>query len=461
MSIYDEYNKKKNNEHFVKTGNHLDNFLLFQIYSPQVIRIAKSKWKQQSAHTANDKKDPSWYLKGNTPMEIQTLITESETLSNDAIQQKLDSFWINHAIHVLEYYHNIDLPLTDNSTIATTKYDLLSSQGLTVLNDLKNAINQINTSNQDYSQNPTFSNEIVNEAIRASHKFLFDPTYFKSFSFSQQEADELITPVSGHHRFPILQLTKGCSHNCPHCCSCASTSKSHMPWMLFTALYRALNKHYIQRPINSLYDPLFNEFFSDSDLLEYNIADRSDVKYVDPIDVDAGDVAEWVTRTQKTTCFFMTHGVTNEASELALAKAIKFDPTLQISISYVETSLPYMQQNIEKLNKTLDIIEKMGALSSTQIIYTHSPNYTKTQTDVFRELNVIEDTIFAVGRASNLPEAATLPNPPDINSCSAYIIRPSGEICFGALQPKTIGRGLDYIEKIRGNVFSHILQNTR
>ena len=416
MTIYEQLYANKENENFIQ--EQLNDFLLYQIYSPKVIKAMHCVWP-------NTEK----YLRENTPTEIQNLIQQSESLSEGHIQEKLNQFWINKAVYVLENAQSLLLPLTQDVAIPQTKQNLLSSKGQNALGILKNAVSQHH-----------YTNQIADLAIRSGHKFLFDSSYFKDFSISKETANALLKVEFNQHKspylnFPILQLTKGCSRHCSHCCSRAEAHLSHMPWMMFTSLHRGLNKYYKNYPMTEAY---FSEFYSDSDLLEY----------YDPIvGTDAGDAALWTMQQPSGMCFFTTNGVTDEASKTALAKAVKSGAP--VILSFIETSLENMGYNLQKLDETLGILENMKAQNQTCILHFHPRNGSSISKSFFRNFSVREMGIWAYGRAKDLPSNETEYHP-ESEFISANVIRPSGEICFSKAENG------EYIERVVGSIFGTI-----
>jgi len=419
MTFYEQLYAVKDRENFIPEN--LDDFLLYQIYSPKIIKALHHTWFNREN-----------YLKENTPVEIQNLIQQAPLFSEGQIREELNQFWVKRAIHILESTQKLLIPMTQDVSVAQTKRNLLSPKGLAVLGILKNALSQNHC-----------SDEVMELAIHSGHKFLFDASYFKHFAFSKEEANALLKVESDEQKrqflnFPVLQLTKGCSHQCSHCCSRAKPPLSQMPWIMFTALHRGLNKYYQHYPMTNSY---FSDFYSDSDLLEYQDSIMG---------TDAGDVALWTMEQPQGVCFFVTHGVTNEASKTALAKAVKSQAPL--AISFIETSAENMGYNLQKLSETLDIIENMQAQGRTRILHFHPKNGSSVAKGFFRNFSVCEMGIWAYGRAKDLLDNETEYHP-DSEFISANVIRPTGEICFSKAENG------EYVENVVGSVFGTAPKN--
>jgi len=416
MKYYEKLSFLKEDKKFVQ--ERVNDFLLYQIYSVPVLRKAYPEWPAFR-----------WFLRQNTPTEIQSLIEKSPYLSDEKLRLKLNEYHIRQAVRVLSAYQACDTPITQDKTVPVNRYKLTNKNGDKALAILQNALKQ-----------EQFSDKMADLAIRSGHKFLFDPSYFKDFSISKETANVLLKVEFNQHKspylnFPILQLTKGCSHHCSHCCSRAEAHLSHMPWIMFAALHRGLNKYYKDYPMTEAY---FSEFYSDSDLLEYR----------DPImGTDAGDVALWTMQQPSGMCFFTTNGVTDEASKTALAKAVKSGAP--VILSFVETSLENMGYNLQKLDETLGILENMKAQNQTCILHYHPRKGSSVSKSFFRNFSVREMGIWAYGRAKDLPSNETEYHP-ESEFVSANVIRPSGEICFSKAENG------EYVERVVGSVFGTI-----
>ena len=397
MRDYDELYFSKNNKKFVQKREHLEHFLMFRIYSVPVLLSAHQAWSQIP-----------WYLKQNTPLEIQKMIENPG--DQFLLQKKLNAYHTQRAIQVLSAYQTCDVPLTQDKRVPTKRYKLTSAAGDMALIKLKQA-----------QQDQLFIDEIADLAIRTGHKFLAEDQYYIPFHIDQLRADSLITPIHLHQEktirraelYPRIQLTEGCLNHCSHCDVCAKPIVSHMPWPMFRGLYKALDKHYQNYPYEEAEQP-FGMFFWDSDMLDYE----------DPImQVDAGDAGLWV-QSQKRPFQYITRGIKNDLNRLALAKAL-FTP--YVSISFVETSMENMPHNIKQLTQTLEVVKSVKKrIINPIILHWHTKKGSQVSPEIFEGFEVLKGMIHAIGRAKQLPPGEAIP---PLSSVSApKLIKPNGDI---------------------------------
>ena len=397
MRYYEQIYLLRNNEKVVQRK--LNDFFLFQIYSPLVIRQAYCSWP-----------DFPWYLKENTPKEIKDLMEQSPYLSNKKLKQSLDEWYVQNAVKVLTAYQSCNVPITRDKTIAQNCFYLISEKGDAALEKLNEAVKKNN-----------YSDEIVELAVRTGHKFLADDKYYINFKISSQMASDFAIPThkkgqtETDYVFPAIQLTRGCMNQCSHCDSRAQPHLAHMPWPVFKNLYRNFNKYYhAYRQVESGH--YFSNFFADSDILDYR----------DPImGVDSGDVGLWITK-EDGFCNYLTRGVKNESDKLALAKALVSGQP--VGLSFVDTPLENMTRNLQQLHETLDVVKSVRERCGNPfIIHVHPKSGPSVDKSVVHHFQVESKVIHAVGRAKNFPESE-VNSYPDTEWLPRFIIDPSGDV---------------------------------
>ena len=403
MNYCEELYFLKDNEKIVR--KHWADFLLFQIYSAPLIRQVYPNWLTAP-----------WALKQNTPDEIHDLIEKAPHLSNKVLQRRINEYNMSRAIRVLSAYQSCDVPLTQDKTVPKNRYKLTSAKGDKVLSVLEKAV-----------EAKDFSDQMAELAIRAGHKFLCEDKYYIRSPFSAKGARSLLIPTheigktEADYIFPAIQLTQGCLNQCSHCDSRAEPHLSHMPWPMFRALYRGLNRHYRNYRQEGV-GFYFAAFFADSDMLDYR----------DPIiGADSGDVGLWI-KAERGYCQYLTRGVKNDRDKLALAKAMHSHQA--ISISFVDTPLENMSRNLAQLNDTLDVIESTSVKNvSPDIVHLHLKSGGSVDRSVFRGYKTEDSIIYALGRAKNLP-AEEVEHHPDERYLPKFVFRPNGDIVFQGVE---------------------------
>ncbi len=392
MKAYEKLYRFKDNPKFIEKN--IGDFLLYQIYSPCVIRTCYPLWPQL----------PKVYRE-NTPPEIESLMEMSPFLNTDQLAQKLNRYQIEKAIKVLKSYQNCSVPLTQDQSVKKTRRKLTSSVGDSNLKILQQAL-----------QKGNYSNAMADLAVRCSHKFLFDKRNYRHWHISSEMAKKLAKErIWSVWLFPAIQLTKGCENRCSHCCDRAESNLSHMPWPVFVDIYKGLNRHYRFYPQESC-GHYFSQFFADSDMLSYQ----------DPImGADSGDAAMWVAQ-EKGYFNVMTRGVTNQKSELALRKVIMSEQPLVIS--FVDSPNENMHHNIDQLRDTLDVVESMkNRKFNPSIVHLHTKNGPTVPDSIFRGFPDEKRIIWAFGRGKDLPADET-ERFPDSSFSSPNLIEPNGNI---------------------------------
>ncbi len=382
-------------------NNRLGDCLLFQIYSPTVIRQAYLPWPTLPK-----------YLRDNTPEDIVKLIEQSPYLSDKALKEKLNERAISLAVQTLEKYKSCDVPFTQDIKVPQQRVKLTSRAGDEALLILKNAL-----------ANKQYTDKMAHLALCTSHKFLFDSKYYLPLYITKSTADALTLPMRKKkkgpilaYKFPVIQLTKGCQNHCSHCDSRAEPHLSHMPWPIFVAWYRGLNKYYRHYPQKEC-DHYFSQFFADSDMLDYD----------EPVmNVDSGDVGLWIAEEKAAHCQYLTRGVKNAKNKLALAKALVSG--CSIAISFVDTPKENMPHNIEQLNETLDVVESVsGRRGNPPILHLHLKSGPTVDKKLFRNFPLEQKVIYALGRAKELPYKE-VNHFPDDTFWAPCVIRPNGDI---------------------------------
>ena len=398
MKSYEKLYFLRNNKKVVQ--EYLGNFLLFQIYSVPVIRYSYPDWPAVR-----------WYLRQNTPDEIQNLIEKSPYLSNEVLQEKLNEYHIRQAVRVLAAYQSCDTPITQDPSVSKNRYKLTTKHGDKALTLLQKAL-----------QEKKFSDEMADLAVRTSHKFLAEDKYYLRWRFSKKYASLLAIPATEEGDteeswiFPAIQLTRGCLNHCSHCDSRAEPHLSHMPWPLFRGLYRNFNEYYRHYRQEKL-DCHFSTFFADSDMLDY----------YDPImNVDAGDVGLWI-EPEGGSCQYLTRGIKNERNKLALAKALISENPF--ALSFVDTPKENMSHNLKQLNDTLDVIESVWNRSINPfILHLHLKSGPTVSKKIFRDFPLEQKVIRAMGRAKDLPADEVEPVVWPLAVIPKFIFRPNGDL---------------------------------
>jgi len=127
MKIYEKVYFLRNNKKVVQEC--VNDFLLYQIYSPRILRCAYPDWLSKW-----------WYIRQNTPSEIQNLIEKSPYLSDKELQKRLNEYHIRQAVRVLSAYQSCDMPITQDPSIPKTRYKLTTKHGDKALTRLQKAL---------------------------------------------------------------------------------------------------------------------------------------------------------------------------------------------------------------------------------------------------------------------------------------------------------------------------------
>ena len=154
MKYYEKLYFLKDNKQAVQSL--ISDFLLFRIYSSTVLRQAYRDWPTIR-----------WFVKDNTPAEIQSLIDKSPHLSNRVLSSQLNAWKINRAVHTLEQYQNCRIPLTTDQAVPQKSQKLTSTKGDKALTILQQAV-----------QEKQFSDRMATLATDTAHPFLFHDKYY-------------------------------------------------------------------------------------------------------------------------------------------------------------------------------------------------------------------------------------------------------------------------------------------
>lgn len=407
MNYYEKLYLFKDNKKIVQ--ERLNDFLLFQIYSPAVIKETHNRWDTLP-----------WYFRENMPREIRVLVEENSPyfsegnsyFSEENLQRELNKYYIQRAITALSTYQACDTPITQDKTVPKNRYKLTSKAGDKALAILQNAVKE-----------RQFSDNMTDLAVRTGHKFLMEDKYYLRLNLSKKFASLIALPVQmegeseTNYMFPTIQLTQGCLNHCSHCDSCAKPHLSQMPWPVFRSLYRNLNKYYQHYPQRKS-GYYFAIFFADSDMLDYR----------DPtMNVDAGDVGLWI-KGEGGYCQYLTRGIKGKSDKLALAKVLVSGQPL--AISFVDTPKENAPHNLKQLNETLDTVESVPErVGNPSIILVHLKSGPTVDKKVFRNFPTESKIIHALGRAKNFPldETETWA---DENWIPKLIFRPNGNLVW-------------------------------
>lgn len=431
MILFEQMYQDKDNP---KVSCFLEEFLLFEIYSPTIVHLAHNRWE----------KLPD-YVKDSIHPEIQNLIQEADSFSDTELQKKINAHTITHAVNVLSGYKTCSIPLTTDKSIPTIRKNLLSPRGESALGILSNALN-----------NHQWTDTMAELALRTSHKFLMDMSYYKTPHITKEQADSyiLISKIKSRkdnslaHFFPILQLTNGCLNHCSHCFCNASNHLSYMPYPLWRGLYESLDKYYREyeqkewdeksskEVIRHKFPYSFSKFFHSSDPSHY---------YDNIMGVDGGDVALWIT-LQGRLFYFLTKGDINKLSHRAIAKACRVIP---LDISFVDTPKENIPENIRLLQKTLHLIHSVKGNEKKgigYIVHLHLKTPSVDLKKLFPDERVFKEKIINCGRANQFP-LSELEKPAKIENFSNFI-NPDGTLISPVCYKNK------YIEIPNGNIFT-------
>ncbi len=389
--------------HFRHTATVANKFLplalMYQIYSPVIIRALAKQWN-----------GAPFYVAETTPVEIQQIIHQSSGFSDDEIQTQLNKYWITRAVRVLGAYRHCETPLTDSPKVEKMPRNFLSGKGERALQILQKALFE-----------KRYSNTAAELAIRSTHKFLMDLSFYRSWKLNAEALAKgpfRKGTENEYYIFPTVQLTKGCINHCSHCCVRAGGPLSHMPYPMFWAIYQELNKTYKDYPQIMLGGDtrMFDRFFGDSDSLSY----RDSI-----MGADAGDVVMLMVAKYGNESTFMTRGVTDRASEIALVKVLLHQ---RVALSFVDTPAENMQRNIKQLQRTLQLIDKLKMRNVLwPINHLHLKSGPSVSDDVFMGFKTAKGFIYRWGRAKRFPKQETVHIPTGVFQFS-HIIRPNGDI---------------------------------
>ena len=135
MRYYEKLELLKKHPKTIK--KRLGDFLLFQIYSPSVLRQAHS-----------DRSELPWYIWEKITSEIRELINETHNINDKQLEYRLNEYHIRQAVSVLSAYQTCNTPITQDRTIHQYPYKWTSQRGDKALSILKNALAEKQFSNK-------------------------------------------------------------------------------------------------------------------------------------------------------------------------------------------------------------------------------------------------------------------------------------------------------------------------
>ena len=254
MDIFEAMYQAKDNSK--KVSSFLEEYLLFEIYSPIVMRLAHQRWNELP-----------YYVRDSVHPEMKELIQKANHFSTLELQEKIRAHLIVRAINVLLGYKNCPIPLTKDKHIPVVHQNILSNRGEWVLRRLLHA-----ACHQEYTH------DMAELALRASHKFLMNTDYYKKVNLDFEEVDQLVLKSStkekdeNYYYFPILQLTQGCvfttalnlAGNCGISVPAGLDPDTHMPSgiqliapsLAEERLFKAARAFELTRPEREIVSPL-------------------------------------------------------------------------------------------------------------------------------------------------------------------------------------------------------------
>ena len=146
----------KNNPKIVQ--RFLNQFLLFQIYSPEIIRQAFRRWPEVPE-----------FIRQSTPEDAEDLIESSFMFSEDELKSKINRYYIENAVWVLKNYQNCAVPLTKDPIVKQTQRKLTSKQGDKALKILQKA-KTTNILNTKHKRPPSFHAKLGTRLIKTAQK---------------------------------------------------------------------------------------------------------------------------------------------------------------------------------------------------------------------------------------------------------------------------------------------------
>lgn len=367
--------------------NQLYDFLLYNIYSPAVLK----EWK------ARTKEIPS-YLNAQMPDFLKALANSS--VSDDAMQQGIHRYWLNQAVSVLKGYHSCPVPLSSDKRVVSQTYSLLSLKGRSWLHRFEAV--------QKGSSVPLNTGH---EAFYAANKFLLDLDLFRSLGYLK--SCSLLN--NGLQRNLTISMSSGCYNGCCHCGFEAKARVSHMPYPILLKLYFLFDKQTYP---------------------SYLYADSDPISYQDPIiGADCGDVIHYVALKGQFAPGFITKGPLTPSNLTALSKVME---RTGAQFSYID--LPG-EVNPDKNKSRI----KQGIAAYLEIPESRRYHMPIVRRYSFKEPVGVEAT-FPQSKPSfngawvdtwqrlNLPESQKGGN--DFSD-DGIVIRSNGDICGIALNPLT------------------------
>ncbi|MDD3668764.1 MAG: hypothetical protein PHX68_00475 [Alphaproteobacteria bacterium] len=324
QDFYDRYYERRHEPDFLTESDNLVICLLFDIFSAEIVRAARGKWDRLPA-----------YLHASIPKSMCTIIREAPENSN--VQSTIDAWYVNRAAYLLKSYSRCLVPYSADGRVPAARVDLLSQDGAHRLAELTQALSSGN-----------LTPEIVEKAFGASSRFFLDLDLFKDVDPVLDIRNPITQKTAAEESaaYLCLSASSGCHNACVHCGFNGCGPVSHMPYPLFSKLYRLFHQ-------NS--PPAAIQRYLDSDPLHY----------MDPIiGADAGDIALTLNAVYWNQLIPTTKGVLFGTDKAVLEKMYAIAP--HIVLSHVALPGEPAQKNMRRLADSLDAVSKASVLTGLQ-----------------------------------------------------------------------------------------------
>ncbi len=329
---------------------YLPEFLLAEVYSPMILRVAQEQWNELP-----------FYVRQSLDSEIVSLINNPVAATETALNQ----YWIRRAIHVLRGYADCPVPLSDDTRMKPLRRDLLSQKGHKRLCLLERALAENRATNQ-----------LGKQARSAAQKAGLDLSLFVDF----EHLDTLSKGHYGVYKNIDVSMTSGCYNGCVHCGYEAKSPVSHMPYPIFLKI---ATKIYGNSNFNG-----FCYIYTDSDPITY----RDSI-----INADSGDVIlamnSILKNKSKTGIQFVTKGVLTKRDEIAFGKVIHnanlfrfmrkkdWRPIMGLDISLVDLPGEAVDKNYQRVKRTLEICTDIDPKADITLRYYVIPEQKQLRLD--------------------------------------------------------------------------------
>lgn len=377
--------KFRNHPEFVQSQ--LYDFMLYGIYSPQVLK----EWR------ARQKEIPA-YLNAQMPEELKALA--HDTATDAALQQGIHRYWLNRAVHVLKGYHACPVPLSSDKRVESKIRSLLSLKGRSWLHRF-----------EAVQKGTDIPLNTAHEAFHAANKFLLDLDLFTSLGYLK--SGSLLN--NGLQRNLTISMSSGCFNGCCHCGFEAKAPVSHMPYPILLKLYFMFDRQTYP---------------------SYLYADSDPIAYQDPIiGADCGDVIHYIALKGQFAPGFITKGPLTPANVTALCKvmektAAQFsyidlpgEKNVAKNKSRIKEGIAGFMQMPEKRRYHVPIIRRYSFNDPVGVeatFYQNKPSFNGAWAETWRRLG--------------LPDSQKGGN--DFSD-DGIVIKSNGDICGVALNPQT------------------------